>query len=83
MHHAAVRPWDHRHPRGLPPYLRRAARLRCPGRAVNRKRVARLMCEYRIQGVTRRKRRSLTRPDKKARPAPDLWAATSMPRFPA
>ncbi|MEU4506061.1 IS3 family transposase [Streptomyces sp. NPDC024089] len=59
------------------------AELRRPGRALNRKRVARLMREYRIQGVTRRKRRSLTRPDKKARPAPDLWAATSMPRFPA
>ncbi|MDK0523950.1 IS3 family transposase [Streptomyces sp. ML-6] len=36
------------------------AELRRPGRQVNRKRVA------------RRKRRSLTRPDRKARPAPDL-----------
>ncbi|PVC82142.1 hypothetical protein DBP19_33510 [Streptomyces sp. CS090A] len=42
------------------------------GQAVNRKRVARLMREHGIQGVTRRKRRSLTGADKKARPAPDL-----------
>ncbi|WP_324801585.1 IS3 family transposase [Streptomyces cyaneofuscatus] len=42
------------------------------GQAVNRKRVARLMREHGIQGVTRRKRRSLTRADKKAGPAPDL-----------
>ncbi|MGW0963452.1 IS3 family transposase [Streptomyces gelaticus] len=48
------------------------AELRRLGRAVNRKRVARLMREHCIQGVTRRKRRSLTRPDKKARPTPDL-----------
>ncbi|GHA71458.1 hypothetical protein GCM10010372_83080 [Streptomyces tauricus] len=39
---------------------------------MNRKRVACLMREHGIQGVTRRRRRSLTRPDKKARPAPDL-----------
>ncbi|MFH9691015.1 IS3 family transposase [Streptomyces sp. NPDC017413] len=48
------------------------AELRRLGRAVNRKRVAPLMREHGIQGVTRRKRRSLTRADKKARPAPDL-----------
>ncbi|MET9922418.1 IS3 family transposase [Streptomyces sp. NPDC006435] len=42
------------------------------GRRVNRKWVARLMREHGIQGVTRRKRRSPTRPDRKARPAPDL-----------
>ncbi|WP_413754924.1 IS3 family transposase [Streptomyces sp. MMBL 11-3] len=48
------------------------AELRRLGRRVNRKRVARLMREHGIQGVTRRKRRSLTRPDKKAGPAPDL-----------
>ncbi|MYQ82030.1 MULTISPECIES: IS3 family transposase [unclassified Streptomyces] len=48
------------------------AELRRLGRWVNRKRVARLMREHGIQGVTRRKHRSLTRPDKKARPAPDL-----------
>ncbi|MGO4463313.1 IS3 family transposase [Streptomyces sp. M-16] len=48
------------------------AELRRGGRPVNRKRVARIMRQAGIQGVTRRKRRSLTRPDKKARPAPDL-----------
>jgi len=37
-----------------------------------RKRVARIMRERGIQGVTRRRRRSLTRPDGKAPPAPDL-----------
>ncbi|WP_413754953.1 IS3 family transposase [Streptomyces sp. MMBL 11-3] len=51
---------------------RGTAELRRLGRAVNRKRVARLMREHGIQGVTRRKRRSLTRADKKAKPAPDL-----------
>lgn len=39
---------------------------------MNHKRVARLMREHGIQGAHRRRRRSLTRPDKKARPAPDL-----------
>ncbi|MFF7234680.1 IS3 family transposase, partial [Streptomyces sioyaensis] len=48
------------------------AELRRLGRVVNRKRIARLMREHGIQGAHRRKRRSLTRPDKKVRPAPDL-----------
>ncbi|MFE7359382.1 IS3 family transposase [Streptomyces sp. NPDC057543] len=48
------------------------AELRRLGRQVNRKRVARVMRERDIRGVTRRKHRSLTRPDKKAKPAPDL-----------
>ncbi|MCZ0997523.1 IS3 family transposase [Streptomyces mirabilis] len=48
------------------------AELRRLGRRVNRKRVARLMREHGIQGAHRRRRRSLTRPDKKAKPAPDL-----------
>ncbi|MCX4784333.1 IS3 family transposase [Streptomyces sp. NBC_01264] len=52
--------------RGFTPGLRRL------GRKANRKRVARIMRQAGIQGVTRRKRRSLTRADKKARPAPDL-----------
>ncbi|MFJ2296999.1 IS3 family transposase [Streptomyces sp. NPDC087894] len=39
---------------------------------VNRKRVERIMRERNIAGVTRRKRRSLTRPAKKAVPAHDL-----------
>ncbi|CAM5641953.1 hypothetical protein SAVIM338S_06295 [Streptomyces avidinii] len=48
------------------------AELRRLGRCVNRKRIARLMREHDIQGAHRRKRRSLTRPDRKAKPAPDL-----------
>ncbi|GGJ65934.1 hypothetical protein GCM10010121_090810 [Streptomyces brasiliensis] len=48
------------------------AELRRLGRCVNRKRVARLMREHGIQGAHRRRRRSLTRPDKRARPALDL-----------
>lgn len=48
------------------------AELRRLGRRVNRKRIARLMRERGIQGAHRRRRRSLTRADKKARPAPDL-----------
>ncbi|WP_411130503.1 IS3 family transposase [Streptomyces sp. x-19] len=58
-----------RHTYGVP---RIHAELRRLGRCVNRKRVARLMREHGIQGAHRRRRRSLTRPDKKARPAPDL-----------
>nr|WP_308288238.1 IS3 family transposase [Streptomyces corallincola] len=46
------------------------AELRRLGPPVNHKRVARLMREHGIQGAHRR--RSLTRPDRKARPAPDL-----------
>ncbi|GAB3002443.1 IS3 family transposase [Streptomyces pseudoechinosporeus] len=48
------------------------AELRRLGRRVNRKRVARLMREHEIRGASRRKRCSLTRPDTKAKPAPDL-----------
>ncbi|MEV0301465.1 IS3 family transposase [Streptomyces prasinus] len=48
------------------------AELRRLGRRVNRKRVARVMRERDIHGVTRRRRRSSTRPDLKAKPAPDL-----------
>ncbi|MFG2795059.1 IS3 family transposase [Streptomyces sp. NPDC048419] len=39
------------------------AELRRHGRRVNRKRVARLMRERDIRGLTRRKHHSLTRPD--------------------
>ncbi|MER6405935.1 IS3 family transposase [Streptomyces viridosporus] len=42
------------------------------GRRINRKRVERIMRERDIAGITRRKRRSLTRPAKKAVPAADL-----------
>jgi hypothetical protein len=48
------------------------AELRRLGRRVNRKRVARVMRERDIRGISRGKRRSLTRPDVKAKPAPDL-----------
>ncbi|WP_328841934.1 IS3 family transposase [Streptomyces europaeiscabiei] len=58
-----------RHTYGVP---RIHAELQRRGRQVNRKRIARLMRERDIRGVTRRKRRSLTRPDTKAKPAPDL-----------
>ncbi|MFD0002592.1 IS3 family transposase [Streptomyces sp. NPDC127178] len=58
-----------RHTYGVP---RIHAAWRRLGRRVNRKRVARLMRERDIRGVTRRTRRSLTRPDVKAKPTPDL-----------
>ncbi|MFE9976468.1 IS3 family transposase [Streptomyces hirsutus] len=48
------------------------AALRRTGRRSNRKRVERLMREHDIRDITRRKRRGLTRPDKKAVFAPDL-----------
>ncbi|WP_060889395.1 IS3 family transposase, partial [Streptomyces scabiei] len=48
------------------------AELRRMDRRVNRKRVERIMRECDITGVTRRKRRSLTRPARKAVPAHDL-----------
>ncbi|MFF2700351.1 IS3 family transposase [Streptomyces cyaneofuscatus] len=57
------------------------AELRRLGRRVNRKRVARLMREHGIQGVTRRKRRSLARPDQKARPTPDLIGRRPRPVY--
>lgn len=46
--------------------------LRRRGRRVNRKRVERLMRERCIVGITRRRRRSLTKQDTAAAPAPDL-----------
>lgn len=49
-----------------------AAELRRRGRRVNRKRVERIMRERGIVGRTRRRRRSLTKPDATAAPAPDL-----------
>lgn len=48
------------------------AELRRRGRRVNRKRVERIMRERGIVGHTRRRRRSLTKPDTTAVPAPDL-----------
>ncbi|WP_166029001.1 IS3 family transposase [Streptomyces chilikensis] len=58
-----------RHTYGVPRIHAELARL---GRRVNRKRVERVMRERGITGVTRRKRRSLTRLAKRAVPAPDL-----------
>jgi transposase InsO family protein len=58
-----------RHTFGAPRIHAEMTRL---GRHVNRKRVERVMRERSIAGVTRRSRRSLTRPEKRAVPAPDL-----------
>jgi hypothetical protein len=60
---------DHRGAYGSP---RVTAELRRRGRPINRKRVERIMRERGIVGHTRRRRRSLTRPDATAAPAPDL-----------
>ncbi|GHC33440.1 hypothetical protein GCM10010348_70420 [Streptomyces anthocyanicus] len=49
---------------------------------MNRKRVARVMRERDIRGVTRRRRRSLTRPDAKATPVPDLIGRDFHPERP-
>ena len=49
-----------------------AEELRRRGRRVNRKRVERMMRERHIVGLTRRRRRSLTKQDTTAAPAPDL-----------
>ncbi|MFE3643008.1 IS3 family transposase [Streptomyces sp. NPDC059169] len=57
-----------RHTYGVP---RSHAELRLLRRRVNRKRIARVMRERDVRGVTRRKRRSSTRPAAKARPAPE------------
>jgi transposase InsO family protein len=48
------------------------AALRHRGLVVSRKRVARIMREHGIRGASRRRRRSLTRPDGSAPSAPDL-----------
>ncbi|MFB7501796.1 IS3 family transposase [Streptomyces sp. NPDC056161] len=48
------------------------AELRRKGYAINRKKVERIMRERDIRGISRRKRRHLTKQDTKAAPAPDL-----------
>jgi transposase InsO family protein len=48
------------------------AELHRRGLAINRKRVERIMRERGLAGITRRRRRSLTKQDTKAAPAPDL-----------
>jgi transposase InsO family protein len=60
---------EHRGRYGSP---RVAEELRRRGRRVNRKRVERVMRERHIVGITRRRRRSLTKQDATAAPAPDL-----------
>jgi hypothetical protein len=60
---------EHRGSYGSP---RVTAELRRQGRPVNRKRVERLMRRHGIVGISRRRRRSLTKPDSAAAPAPDL-----------
>jgi len=62
----------HTDSRGAYGALRITRALRVQGHVVNRKRVARVMRERHISGITRRKSRSLTKPDRTAPPAPDL-----------
>ncbi|WP_405869903.1 IS3 family transposase [Streptomyces zaomyceticus] len=62
----------HTDSRGSYGALRITRKLRDQGYVVNRKRVARIMREREIAGITRRKSRSLTRQDRTAPPAPDL-----------
>lgn len=62
----------HREHRGGYGSPRVAVELRRRGRRVNRKRVERIMRHRGIVGVTRRRRRSLTKQDRAAAPAPDL-----------
>ena|SRR5690606_7954109 len=62
----------HREHRGAYGSPRVAVELRRRGRRVNRKRVERIMRHRGIVGVTRRRRRSLTKPDQTTVPAPDL-----------
>lgn len=62
----------HREHRGAYGSPRVTDELRRRGRRVNRKRVERIMRERHIVGVTRRRRRSLTKQDTAAAPAPDL-----------
>ncbi|WP_314618165.1 IS3 family transposase [Streptomyces sp. DSM 40976] len=62
----------HTDSRGAYGALRITRKLRDQGHVVNRKRVARIMREREIVGITRRMPRSLTRQDRAARPAPDL-----------
>ncbi|WP_413753420.1 IS3 family transposase [Streptomyces sp. R-74717] len=52
------------------PLVHAAARRK--GHGINRKKVDRIMRERDIRGITRRKRRHLTKQDAKATPAPDL-----------
>jgi len=60
---------EHRNAYGCP---RVTVELRRRGQVVNHKRVERIMRQRQIVGLTRRRRRSLTKQDTTAAPAPDL-----------
>lgn len=62
----------HRHSRGTYGAPRIHAELRARGERVSRKRVARLLRELGLSGVSRRQGVRTTRRDPRARPAPDL-----------
>ncbi|GAB2464769.1 IS3 family transposase [Streptomyces incanus] len=62
----------HRASKGAYGVPRVRAELRRLDRAVNRKRAERITRDHRITGVTRRRRHSPARPDRQARPTPDL-----------
>ncbi|GGT80004.1 transposase [Streptomyces atratus] len=62
----------HTESRGAYGAPRVTAVLRRGGRPVNRKKVERIMRERGIRGMTRRRRRSLTKADTKTAPSPDL-----------
>jgi len=62
----------HREHRGVYGRPRVTVELRRRGRRVNHKRVRRIMCEHGIAGLTRWRRRSLTRRDHAAVPVADL-----------
>jgi hypothetical protein len=68
---AAIRGIHGQH-RGAYGSKRITVQLRRDGRRINRKRVERIMRERGIVGITRRRRRSLTRQDPAATSAPDL-----------
>jgi putative transposase len=62
----------HERSRGTYGVPRIHAELKAEGIDVGRKRIARLMREAGLEGVSRRRRRGTTKRDPKARPAPDL-----------
>jgi transposase InsO family protein len=68
---AAIRGIHGQH-RGAYGSKRITVQLRRDGRRINRKRIERIMRQRGIVGITRRRRRSLTRQDPAAAPAPDL-----------
>lgn len=69
----------HTDSRGSCGALRITRKLRDQGHVVNRERVARIMREREIVGITRRKSRSLTKQDRTVPPVPDLilWDFTA------